>query len=93
MTKATERPYERLVCITRLSVAQVSIEIADGEDYPGMMSDHDIARFRAQADECREQAERAINPLDQRTVAAAGGRLDQDGAGSGEAARQRVSHR
>ena len=27
------------------------------------MSD-DAARFRKQADECREQAERAINPLD-----------------------------
>ncbi|MBR1155837.1 hypothetical protein [Bradyrhizobium sp. JYMT SZCCT0428] len=27
------------------------------------MSD-DAARFRNQADECREQAERAINPLD-----------------------------
>jgi hypothetical protein len=28
------------------------------------MSNADIARFRAQADECREYAERAINPLD-----------------------------
>jgi hypothetical protein len=28
------------------------------------MSDQDVARFRAQADECRQQAERAINPLD-----------------------------
>jgi hypothetical protein len=28
------------------------------------MSEQDIAKFRAQADECRQQAERALNPLD-----------------------------
>ncbi|WP_187436980.1 hypothetical protein [Bradyrhizobium rifense] len=28
------------------------------------MSEQDVARFRAQADECRRQVERAINPLD-----------------------------
>ena len=29
------------------------------------MSDQDIARCRAQAEECRREAERTINPLDQ----------------------------
>jgi hypothetical protein len=43
----------------------VRIEKADGVDYREGMSDHDIAKFRAQAEECRQQAERAINPLDQ----------------------------
>ena len=28
------------------------------------MSEQDVARLRAQAEECRQQAERAINPLD-----------------------------
>jgi hypothetical protein len=28
------------------------------------MSDQNVARFRAQADDCRQQAERAINLLD-----------------------------
>jgi hypothetical protein len=28
------------------------------------MSDHEAAKFRQQADECREQAAKAISPLD-----------------------------
>lgn len=32
--------------------------------YSDVMSEQDIARFRKQADECRQQAEQAINPLD-----------------------------
>jgi hypothetical protein len=44
------------------------------------ISNADIARFRVQADECRQHAERAINPLDQGIVAAAGRRMDEDGA-------------
>ena len=28
------------------------------------MSEHDVTRFRALADECRQLAERATNPLD-----------------------------
>jgi hypothetical protein len=28
------------------------------------MSEHDVTRFRALANECRQLAERAINPLD-----------------------------
>jgi hypothetical protein len=28
------------------------------------MSDDDAARFRMQAEECREQASKAVNPLD-----------------------------
>ena len=54
----------RVAFIIRLAVAQVSIETADGVDYPDGMSDQEIARFRAQAEECRQQAEKAISPLD-----------------------------
>jgi hypothetical protein len=46
------------------AAAQVSIEQIDGAVYPEGMSDQDIARFRAQAEECRQQAERAISPID-----------------------------
>jgi hypothetical protein len=45
----------------------------------------DAARFRKQADECREQAERVINPLP-----ASGWRVDKDGAGSRSEARSVV---
>jgi hypothetical protein len=31
------------------------------------MSEDDAARFRKQADECRQQAEKAISPLDKET--------------------------
>jgi hypothetical protein len=33
-------------------------------DYSTAMSEHDVRRFRALADECRQLAERATNPLD-----------------------------
>jgi hypothetical protein len=33
-------------------------------DYSNAMSEHDVTRFRALANECRQLAERAINPLD-----------------------------
>jgi hypothetical protein len=42
----------------------VSIETTDDAVYSNEMSDEDIARFRRQADESRQMAERAINPLD-----------------------------
>jgi hypothetical protein len=42
----------------------VSIEQSNGAVYPEGMSDQDIARFRATAEECRQQAERAISLLD-----------------------------
>jgi hypothetical protein len=42
----------------------VSIEPATALFYPDGMSAQDVARFRAQSEECRQQAERAINPLD-----------------------------
>jgi hypothetical protein len=42
----------------------VSSEQIDGAVYCEGMSDQDIARFRAQAEECRQQAERAISLLD-----------------------------
>jgi hypothetical protein len=42
----------------------VSIEQIDGVVYPEGMSDQDVARFCAQAEECRQQAERAISLLD-----------------------------
>jgi hypothetical protein len=42
----------------------VSVEQIDGAVYPEGMSDQDIARFRAQAEDCRQHAERAISLLD-----------------------------
>jgi hypothetical protein len=33
-------------------------------DYSNAMSEHDVTRYRALADECRQLAERATNPLD-----------------------------
>jgi hypothetical protein len=50
--------------LARPARASVSIVTARVLDYPDEMSDQDIERFRAQADECRAQAERAMNPLD-----------------------------
>jgi hypothetical protein len=50
--------------IARFAAAKVGIETADGVDYSEGMSDQDIARYRAQAEECRQQTERAISPLD-----------------------------
>lgn len=50
--------------IARFAAAKVSIETADSVEYSGGMSDQDIARYRAQAEECRQQAKRAVSPLD-----------------------------
>ena len=55
------------------TVANVSIESDGNADYPGQMSEEDIARFRSQAEECRQQAERAVNPLDKEFLAPNGG--------------------
>ena len=44
--------------------SSVSIETPAREEYSEGMSEQDIARFRAQAEECCQQAERAQNPLD-----------------------------
>jgi hypothetical protein len=43
---------------------EVSIEQIDGAACCEEMSDAEVVRFRAQAEECRQQAERAISPLD-----------------------------
>jgi hypothetical protein len=48
----------------RSFLAQVRIEQIDSAVYSEGMPDQDIARFRAQAEECRQQAERAISLLD-----------------------------
>jgi hypothetical protein len=50
--------------VVRPAFATVTIEETGGADYADGMSDSDVAGFRAQADECRQQAERAVNPLD-----------------------------
>jgi hypothetical protein len=50
--------------VPRPAPTRLSIEQNGDKDYSDGMSDQDVARFRAQADECRQQAERAINPLD-----------------------------
>jgi hypothetical protein len=49
---------------------RLSIEQNGDKDYSDGISDQDVARFRAQADECRQQAERAINPLEGSVVTA-----------------------
>jgi hypothetical protein len=53
-----------MVTLAGLAAAQVSIEQSDGAVYPEGMSDQEIARFRAQAEECRQQSERAISLID-----------------------------
>jgi hypothetical protein len=50
--------------LTRIAGAEVTVEEADDVDYSEAMSDQDIARYRAEAEECRQQAERAVSPLD-----------------------------
>ena len=50
--------------VPRPAPTRLSIEQNGDKDYSDGISDQDVARFRAQADECRQQAERAINPLD-----------------------------
>ena len=53
-----------MVFLTRPAASKVSIEVDGGVDYSEGMSDQDIARFRKQAEETRQHAERAISPLD-----------------------------
>ena len=55
------------------------------------MSDQDIARCRAQAEECRREAERSSRPARSGSVAALGWRMDQDEARSREAARRTLN--
>jgi hypothetical protein len=50
--------------VTGFAVPKVSIATTDGVAHPDGMSEQDVARYRAQADECQHQAERAVNPLD-----------------------------
>jgi hypothetical protein len=50
--------------LARTTAPNVNVEAASGLYYPDGMSEQDVARFRAQADECRQQAERTINPID-----------------------------
>jgi hypothetical protein len=49
--------------VARLATAKV-IARTGGDDYLGCMSDADIARFRAQAKECQDQADRSIRAVD-----------------------------
>ena len=42
----------------------MSIDQLDDDGYLAWMSNQDIVRFRAHAEECRQQAERCVNPLD-----------------------------
>jgi hypothetical protein len=50
--------------IAGATAAGVNVVAASGLYYPDGMSEQDVVRVRAQADECRQQAERAINPID-----------------------------
>jgi hypothetical protein len=50
--------------LARTTAPKVNVVAVSGLYCPDGMSEQDVARFRAQADECRQQAERAINPLD-----------------------------
>jgi hypothetical protein len=56
-----------LAAVAGFAASKVSIVIADGDDRPEGMSDRDIARFRAQANECCQLAQQAINPIDKET--------------------------
>jgi hypothetical protein len=49
--------------VARLATAKV-IARTGGDNYLGCMSDADIARFRAQAKECQDQADRSIRAVD-----------------------------
>jgi hypothetical protein len=49
--------------------------------YSDVMSEQDTARFRKPADECRQQAEQAINPLDKEAWLRLAGEWDQARAG------------
>lgn len=51
--------------VARLATAKV-IARTGGDDYLGCMSDADIARFRAQAKECQDQADRSIRAVDKK---------------------------
>jgi hypothetical protein len=71
--------------VAGLAAAAVSIESEDEDGYLEGMSDQDIARFRAQAEECLQQAERAISAARQRGMASDGRRVDEAGTGCGTA--------
>jgi hypothetical protein len=50
---------------SRTAIATLGPVVSDATmDYWEGMSEQDVARFRAQAQECREQAERAASPID-----------------------------
>ena len=53
-----------MATLARSAPSSVSIEQIDDVDYSEGMSDADMARFRKQAEESRQMAEWAINPLD-----------------------------
>ncbi|KJC52198.1 hypothetical protein UB31_09655 [Bradyrhizobium sp. LTSP849] len=50
--------------VARTTAPNVNVEATGALYYPDGMSEQDVARFRAQADECRQQAERAVSALD-----------------------------
>jgi hypothetical protein len=52
-----------MASLAGLAAPEMSIEARDDHGYLEGMSDEDIARFRAQAEECR-QAKRSFSPVD-----------------------------
>jgi hypothetical protein len=53
--------------VAGFTASPLNIEQSDGEDYADGMSEQDAIRFRKQANEAREQASKAISPLDKET--------------------------
>jgi hypothetical protein len=53
-----------LVKLARITAADVNVAAGGQDSYQAGMSEQDVARFRAQMDECLQQAERAIRTLD-----------------------------
>jgi hypothetical protein len=62
----------------------MSIDQFDVDGYLAEMSDQDIVRFRAHAEECRQQAERCVSPLDKEAWL----RMAADGTKLAESAEQ-----
>jgi hypothetical protein len=50
--------------MNRATSLYLAVAFFDFAHYPVVMSDNDATRFRKQAEECREQAAKAVNPLD-----------------------------
>lgn len=60
-----------------LTAPEVSVDTSGREDILAGMSDADIARFRAQAEECRPQAERSVRDTDKAAWLQMAGEWDQ----------------